>query len=130
MPKNLTELDGDDIGYYDGVAAMTVIDRWVKKMHSAEPHHDFYQKQLDVILKMLLPTGCSERDFLAVARRLVYDINPHLRAPYEGEKLGELIILKIMPRAYQDAATDKQETHTCTRVGLSVHCCLICLGHL
>ena len=26
--------------------------------------------------------------------------------------------------------TDKQETHTCTRVGLSVHCCLICLGHL
>ena len=53
-------------------------------MHLIEPHHDFYQKQLDTILKMQLPSGCSERDFLAVARRLIYDINPHLRAPYEG----------------------------------------------
>ena len=97
-------LGEEDKGYYDGVAAMTFVDRWCKKMHGVHPHHDFFQKCLETIMKMNLPSGCSERDFLAIARRLVYDINPHLRAPYEGDALGELLIMKVMPHAYQDAA--------------------------
>ena len=104
MLRDRCALGGEDKGYYDGVAAMTFVDRWCKKMHGHHPHHDFYQKCLETILKMTLPSGCSERDFLAISRRLVYDVNPHLRAPCEGEALGELLIMKVMPNAYQDAA--------------------------
>ena len=39
-----------------------------------------------------------------VSAWFAYDINPFLRAPYTGEQLGEFVINKILPRAYDEAA--------------------------
>ena len=54
MLRDRCALGGEDKGYFDGVAAMTFVDRWCKKMHGYHPHHDFYQKCLETILKMTL----------------------------------------------------------------------------
>ena len=59
MLRDRCALGGEDKGYFDGVAAMTFVDRWCKKMHGYHPHHDFYQRCLETILKMTLPTGSS-----------------------------------------------------------------------
>ena len=79
--RDRCKLEGDDIGYYDGVAAMTFIDRWVKKMHLIEPHHDFYQKQLDTILKMQLRSLLHVGRVLLVDAGIVLDPGPNRHDP-------------------------------------------------
>ena len=44
----------------------------------------------------------TAEQFDAVTKRFVFDINPFIRSPYTGEKLGEFILEKLMPE-YQDA---------------------------
>lgn len=68
-------------GFYDGVAAMKTIKSRMKEQETNHPQHDYYDGVLELISKKRLQSGCSERDFLAIARRFLFDVNPFLRAP-------------------------------------------------
>ena len=91
-------------GYYDGAAALKFVELWLLMLQRDSPQNDFYEKAARIIQDKRLPEGCGDREFQAVCRRFAYDINPFLRAPYTGEQLGEFVINKILPRAYDEAA--------------------------
>ena len=91
-------------GYYDGAAALKFVELWLLMLQRDSPQNDFYEKAARIIQDKRLPEGCGDREFQAVCRRFAYDINPFLRAPYTGEQLGEFVINKILPKAYDEAA--------------------------
>ena len=85
-------------GFYDGCAALKFVEKWLVEAQRDAPQYTFFDKAHGAI-DGKLTAGCSEREFNAVARRFLNDVNPFLRAPYVGEQLGEFIINKIMPEA-------------------------------
>jgi hypothetical protein len=61
---------------------MTFVTAWLQATAKNHPQHDFYQLAVDTLEKKRLPTGCTERDFMSVVRRFIFDCNPYLRAPF------------------------------------------------
>lgn len=90
-------------GKYDGVGAFKFLTEWLRRINVRFPQHDEYDEALTKVFKTRLPAGCSESNFLTVARKIVQNVNPFIRSPYEGEALGRMLIEKIMPD-YSDAA--------------------------
>ena len=111
MREMLQERYRIDDGIYDGYGAMeTYIKEWMRVMAARNPCHSHYEAGLELITKQRLPEGVSADDFLSRVRRFTIDINPYLRAPYEGEKLGEYILDTIMPQKYLETSERIKES--------------------
>ena len=102
LRETLRELYHVQDGFFSGYDAVEYVKTWLRGCQERDPQHKFYEGQLEKLLKNRLKEGASTRDFATVVRRFVFDINPFIRSPYSGEKLGEFIIEELMP-PYQDA---------------------------
>ena len=90
-------------GRYDGLRAMKDVSTWIEKQHVLVPQTDLYDGLLARALSNRPGEGVSDENFLKLTHQLIHEIVPFMRAPYEGEELGLLIIEKIMP-TYTTAA--------------------------
>ena len=109
LRENLRDKFLVETGYYDGHAALAYVENHLTDLARRHPQYQLYETASHAIVSKRLPTGSSEIEFSAIARRFIFDVNPFTRSPLSGEILGEFIITKIMPD-YPDAADRIVET--------------------